>query len=351
MERVDVAIVGGGVIGAATAFQLLQSRPGLRVALIERGLVGHGASARSAGVHVLRGGTPRVREMSLLSHMRWREWSSRHHLPIRELPTVVVADENSKDRIAEQYFQQAAIRRTDRSALDAPGFRPPDGTAVWEAEGSHYADVEDVAGRLVRAVRDRASVWEGSEVVGLRPLDGATAVDLGQGRTLTAASVVLAPGPWIRHPAWADLLAPLGVRVKKIVALHIEHEPRRGRPLTILQDDDAFIVPYFERGHLLFSYTCDEWDVDPDRPLGALDDEALQQGRAVLRRYFPDLADACVSGRVFCDTYSPHREPVIRAVADGVFYAGAANGSGYRLAPAVADAVQDLISKRDKGAS
>jgi gamma-glutamylputrescine oxidase len=46
---VDVAVVGGGVIGAATAWALGRMRPDLRVAIVEAERLAHGASGRNAG--------------------------------------------------------------------------------------------------------------------------------------------------------------------------------------------------------------------------------------------------------------------------------------------------------------
>lgn len=47
--RCDVAVVGGGVIGAATAFALAREEPDARIVLVEAGEVAHGASGRNAG--------------------------------------------------------------------------------------------------------------------------------------------------------------------------------------------------------------------------------------------------------------------------------------------------------------
>lgn len=50
----DVAVVGGGVVGASTAYWLARERPGLRLALLEAGRLADGASGRNAGF-VLQG--------------------------------------------------------------------------------------------------------------------------------------------------------------------------------------------------------------------------------------------------------------------------------------------------------
>lgn len=48
-QQVDVAIVGGGFTGLWAAIRLLESDPGLRVAIIEAERVGWGASGRNGG--------------------------------------------------------------------------------------------------------------------------------------------------------------------------------------------------------------------------------------------------------------------------------------------------------------
>jgi glycine/D-amino acid oxidase-like deaminating enzyme len=45
----DVVIVGGGVIGASTAFQLSRRKAG-RIVLVERATVGSGPTARTIGI-------------------------------------------------------------------------------------------------------------------------------------------------------------------------------------------------------------------------------------------------------------------------------------------------------------
>ena len=46
---VDVAIVGGGYTGLWTAYHLLEADPSLRVAVMEREVIGFGASGRNGG--------------------------------------------------------------------------------------------------------------------------------------------------------------------------------------------------------------------------------------------------------------------------------------------------------------
>jgi len=46
---VDVAILGGGYTGLWTAYYLLRDNPRLKVAVVEKEIVGYGASGRNGG--------------------------------------------------------------------------------------------------------------------------------------------------------------------------------------------------------------------------------------------------------------------------------------------------------------
>ncbi len=48
-QDVDIAILGGGYTGLWTAYYLLQLNPSLRIAIVEREIVGYGASGRNGG--------------------------------------------------------------------------------------------------------------------------------------------------------------------------------------------------------------------------------------------------------------------------------------------------------------
>ncbi|WDV54283.1 FAD-dependent oxidoreductase [Streptomyces coeruleorubidus] len=332
MDTVDLAIVGGGVIGALVAREAVAAFPDVTVAVLERGLIGQGASSRSAGVHFPRGATARVRSMSEHSQHVWERLAAELDLPIREVDATVVTSGDA-DALSATY-----LRLGDETAPADParGWEAPPGARAWTLPGCHYADVQGVAGRVLAGVRDRVTVLEGTEVTELSSDGAYHRLTLGQGRELLARRVVLAPGPWLAHPAWADLVAPLGLRVKKVVATHVESSPAPDDPLTIFDDEDAFLLPLHGRGHFLFSYTSDRWDVAPDDAGLVLEPSDLDDARAVLGRFAPGLVARCDSGRVFCDAYSPSREPVVAELRPGLVFAGAANGSGYRLAPAIA---------------
>ncbi|MEU3771929.1 FAD-binding oxidoreductase [Streptomyces sp. NPDC032472] len=334
---VDVAVVGAGIVGCMTAREILARRPGTSVAVIDREAVGSGASRRSAGLHFPRGASERVRRMAQASELGYRALKAEMPgLPVYEVGTTVVAHESSTPRLQEAYLPGAGLSRTDA----VPGVLAalPADHLAWQVSGGQYGDVQGVAQALAAALRPEVRFLEGTRVTAMASGADGVALELGSGGTLRAAKVLLAPGPWLADPAWAPWLEPLALRVKKVVALHVERRPLLGDGVVVFEDTDAFLLPLHHRGHWLFSYTCRQWDVSPDDVAGHLTPVEIDEAHTALARFAPELAPLCTTGRVFCDAYSPDRAPVVRPVDPhrNVVFAGAANGSGYRLAPAMA---------------
>lgn len=343
----DVVVVGAGVIGCLVTAEVDARVPDTRVVVVDRGAVGGGASRFSAGLHFPRGASERVRAMTAFSHRYYDALRRRDPaVPMHPLQMTVVGGPGSEQAVHEHYLPEAKLSRVEAVAGGLVGM--PAGSLAWDGDGCHYADVGAVSQRLAACLRTRTRFLEGTAVTAVEPTGSGVVVRLGTGDTLVAGRVVLAPGPWVADPGWRDLLDPLDIRVKKVVALHVERPPTPADQVVVFHDEDAFLLPLVHRGHWLLSYTSPDWDVSPDALAGGLSASDLARGREILDRYAPGLARVAVSGRVFCDAYSPDRTPLVRTVADGVLFAGAANGSGYRLAPAIAAEAVDLLGLSSK---
>jgi glycine/D-amino acid oxidase-like deaminating enzyme len=350
MTHPAVAIVGAGILGCLIARELASRHPEVSITVLDRDAIGAGASRRSAGLHVPRGATARIRRMSADSHAYYADLKSRRPgLPIYPIGATVISDRGPTGGPGGEYLSQASPRPAARAADDA---MLPGGYQAWRLTGCHYADVYALGQALAADLRPGVRFLEGVAVTGLVPGAGSVTVHTGTGERLVADAVVLAPGPWLSAPAWGERVTALGLRVKKIVAAHIEQRPGPADEAVILDQQDAFLLPVIHRGHWLFSYTSQEWDVDPDTLTTGLSAADLGAARDCLHGYAPALADACGAGRVFCDAYSPDREPLVRALDDEgrIVFAGAANGSGYRLGPGIAaEAVNLLELQRIEG--
>jgi glycine/D-amino acid oxidase-like deaminating enzyme len=364
MAQHGIVVVGAGVIGCLAAREIAARAPGTAVTVVDRDAVAAGASRRSAGLFLPRGGTERTRRMASYSHGYYADLRRSHSgLPIYPVGVTAVAGPGDEDEVVGRYLPLAA----PEPAVTAPAgsvtlhggpagaLTLPAGARAWRIGGCHYCDVPQLTQELAALLRPRVTFAEGVAVTGLVPGgpdgDGSITVECGTGGRLTAAAVVLAPGPWLGAPGWRDLIAPLALRVKRIAALHIPVPPGPGDEVILFDSDDAFLLPLAHRGYWLFSYHCPEWDVDPDRLASGLTAAHLRQAQGLLRRYSPALASACAGGRTFCDAYSPGGEPVVAPLdaAGRVVFAGAAGGSGYRLGPAIAAEAADLIAHRSEG--
>lgn len=342
MSPARVAVVGAGIVGCLIAREIGRRHPTAGVVVLDRDAVGSGASRRSAGLHFPRGASPRVREMSAYSEAWYARLAERDPgAPIHPVAMTVVAGEASAPAVHEAYLPGAKV--TETAGTGDPDTMVPAGSLAWTVHGGQYADVGELVARLAPP-----GAREGVAVTAVRPDGDTVRLGLSTGDDLTVDAVVLAPGPWISDPAWAELVGPVGMRVKRIVALHIDKPAGPGDPCVILHDEDAFLLPLAHRDHWLFSYTCQEWDADPDEAAPAVRPQHLREARSLLERYAPALAGRCVSGRVFCDAYTPDRQPVIRTLdpTGRVVLAGGANGSGYRLGPAIAAEAVDLLDRK-----
>lgn len=340
-DSVDVAVIGAGIVGCVTAREVLARHPDATVVVLDRDTVGSGATRRSAGLHFPRGATPEVRRMTRYSEDYYAVLlAAEPQLPIFPLGMTVVAAPDRAGEVEECYLPDAGLRRASGGAATSS-----DGSLEWTVDGAQYADVYELTQHLAAALRPQVEVREGVRVTDLQVDDHGVDIRLGSGAALRARRVVLASGPWLADPAWRDLVAPLGVRVKKVVAMHVRRPPGPDARALVFHDEDAFLLPMHRRGYWLFSYTCTEWDVDPDDLRGGISDRELAQARACLARRAPEFVPHCAGGRMFCDAYGPAGEPVVAALdpAGRVVFAGACNGSGYRLAPAIAARTVDLL--------
>ena len=337
-ETFDLAVVGAGIVGTLAAAQAARRRPDWRVLLVDRGLAGGGATRHSAALCLPFGRTEGHRRMERESDRFYRELrAERPGLPIRDVPCFVVAREGS--------LEEVRTRCTTRVSGGAGGDRPralPGGGRAAAGGGR----------RLLRPARSRdggppapGSLGGGGDHRRPPPGRRGGAGDGGTAAPSRPGELCWRPDRGSRRGPARELAREAGVRVKKVVALHLDIIPGPEDPVVYFFDHDAFLLPLVERGHWLLSFTCQVWDVSPDGP-HRITGEDRRQGLAVLSRYRPEWAERCVGGRVFCDAYGPEWVPVVTAAADEprIVLATAGSGAGYRLGPAIARQALDVIS-------
>jgi sarcosine oxidase subunit beta len=349
----DAVVVGGGTVGGWCAYFLRQA--GLRrVVLLEKGLLGEGASSRAAGVVRLQGGTAAA--------VRLAGWSRRFYLRQREelgtdsgfvrqgyLLPCFTEDEAAaaRQRLAMQVRLGVNVRWLGPAEAEAacpvlaPGqilggtFCPDDG---------YVSPPRNVAAYTVALVRSGVEVWERVAFTGLAAEGGGLRVDTSAGR-VTAGLVVLTGGPKLAEVGRrAGVRVPAGA-VRHQVAVTEQHPDLDPSRVPMVFDLAVGLYWRPEEGGLLFGMS------DPAEPPGEdrhIDHAYLARMRERLARLVPVTA-ALGLRRIWAATidYTPDHLPIIGPATGpggplpGVTVA-AAGGAGMMWGPAVARAAADL---------
>ncbi|MBI1777839.1 MAG: FAD-binding oxidoreductase [Proteobacteria bacterium] len=199
----DAAIVGGGVMGCATALELAAG--GMSVAVVERRALGVGASGVNAGTLSLQIKRAALVPYALKGLALWRTTSERFGVDVhyRQTGGLTVAFTEAEAEILTQRMgeRKAAgvpleIISGERARAIEPGLSAAVRVASWCAEDG-YAD-STATGRAYRKALLGAGVTlrEGEEVTRIERHDGSFAIRTPKG-SLEARRVVLAGGAWL----------------------------------------------------------------------------------------------------------------------------------------------------------
>jgi sarcosine oxidase subunit beta len=351
----DAVVVGGGTIGGWCAYFL--RRAGLdRVVLLEKGLLGQGASSRAAGVVRMQGGTPTA--------VRLGQWSRRFYLGQRDelgidsgfvaqgylLPCFTEPEvAAARERLAMQSSLGVPVRWLDPAEVDAanptlaPGqtlggtFCDDDGYITPPRNVTAYAVALALSGvRVCEQVRFTGLVMEGGRVTG---------VETPAGR-ISAPLVVLTGGPKLAEVgALAGIRIPAG-GVRHQVAVTEPHPDLRPARVPMVFDLLAGLYWRPEEGGLLFGMS------NPDEQPGenvSVDEAYLARMRERLATLVPVTAGLGLR-RTWAATidYTPDHLPIIGPALGpegplaGVTVASA-GGHGMMWGPAVARVAADLV--------
>ncbi|GAA3808390.1 hypothetical protein GCM10022226_30630 [Sphaerisporangium flaviroseum] len=346
----DLAVVGGGVIGAFVVREALRRHPGWRVLLLERSSIGSGATEWSAGVSFPLAATPRHRDLVNAASPRYEALrGTPAGAFVRPVTMVYVVRRDGleafRQRVVGADVRPVTATERRRVARFLPDARIGPGEEMVTHDGQGFAvNARAVAEALVALAADRVEIQLGQRVEAVEPDDGGYRLTTEHGEW-HARRVVTACGAWTPPPVHATPLPGVpGARRKRIAALHARLPVTLDDPLVYFVDDDLFILP-LGTGTALVSFYRDAWDTDPDTCDGRPGAEDLRQGRAALGRRSAAAAAAVSGGRAFCDLYTENRLPVVTGhpdLPDLVAIRGG-SGSGVRFAPALAaEALQAL---------
>lgn len=355
-ERYDAVVVGGGIVGASTAYHL--TRTGVDVLLIDRrddgratsagaGIVSPPTSSRTAADDWFAFATDAAAYYPELTERLERDGAG--DTSYRRLGTIAVAtDEDELDP-----FDAALKRIRDREIDRVEEIDPAEAVERFPAlaepkrafsyPGAARVDGGAFAESLLTAGRARGLEAIDGEVVSLRiEADRVTGVETGDGRRIDADDVVVAGGAW--STAFADQLG-----------VELPVEPKRGQIAHLaLPDADTnswpivtgfrhhYIVPWPD-GRLVLGATREPGvGFDPRLTAEGIN-EVLSEGLRVA----PGLADATIAElRVGLRPVSADGRPILGTVpaVDGAYLATGHGATGLLLGPYSGKIVADCVT-------
>lgn len=275
-EPVDVAIVGAGVIGAATAYHLASLDPKLRIAVIEQDHVGHGSTARSFAAYRKQFRSRVHIRASVLSQRELEGFERMCGISpgMRQIGYLFLySDASQLDKAASVVSRQRELGVDDVAVLTGEQVRAKwpyiDGKiagATW-CPSDGYLDPLAIAQGYIEAAKAKGvRVYQGERVTAIEATKGAVeGVRLGD-EVLRASKVVLCTGAWMRRLAPEVPVAP----VKRYIYTTppLKQRDVSSFPMTILD-----LGPYVRceaRVSLAFAY-----DEKPEEP----SDEQIRNAR------------------------------------------------------------------------
>lgn len=342
-SRFDAIVVGGGLIGLASAWRLAQR--GLEVAVLERDRFGAGASDVAAGmlapVTEADFGEDALLELNLRAARLWPAFADElGGTGFRRSGALVVAadrdDAGELQRLVELHralgLPSEWLRARDCRALE-PGLSPRVRGAIHAPE-DHQADPAATVRALAGACADAGvRLFEGVEAAELATAAGAVTGVRTATAEMEAATVVLSAG------AWAAELAGAPIRpVKGQIAALRATDPALA-PQRIIRTPRCYLVSRGD-GRIVLGATVEERGFD----LATTADGVFRLLEAALE-VLPDAGELEWTGiRAGLRPGTPDNLPLIGSGRlDGLVWAGGHYRNGVLLTPLTAELVAELV--------
>ncbi|MET9964535.1 FAD-dependent oxidoreductase [Streptomyces sp. NPDC006356] len=235
-SRADAVVIGGGVIGTSAAHHLAEA--GVNTVLLERGSLGGGASAHTAGmVRTYFPGDPRTGRMAVRSLNAYHDFARHTAAPLALKRLGFLALFTDEQQIADfeagHQAQRAAGVQVDLvSAREAAELNPlVDERAVlaaaWSPEAYHVDGLDIVRGYAAAARNHGARLFTHTPVT---RIDDDNTVHTPRG-SIRADSIVCTAGPWSGEVAsMASVDLPLTPHAIEMLFTDIPLSPHREMP-------------------------------------------------------------------------------------------------------------------------
>ncbi len=354
-ESRDVVIVGGGIIGAATALYLLQQQPGLSVLLLEKQEVpGNGATAKATGGLRCQFSTRVSIEMSTYGiNAVYRQFEELTGQPIglrQNGYLFLTADAGRLSALAANVQLQQSLGVPARviSPAEARDLCPP--LQVDDLAGGTYcpwdgtANPSDALQGFLRRARDlgltvrcecpaTGLIRQGDRVIGVRTPQG----------DVHAGAVINAAGAWAPEiGAWAGLELPVRPYRRQVFVANPLPGLPGGLPLTV-DLDTGWYLHQEARGGILTGGT--DRDSHPGMDESVNWDDMVRVLESGVKR-MPLMSEAEIK-RAYAGVraLTPDDHPILGPApgSAGLFLSVGWGGHGFMHAPAAGRALAELV--------
>ncbi|MDN3029497.1 FAD-dependent oxidoreductase [Streptomyces sp. S.PB5] len=347
-----IAVVGAGLMGAATAWQL--ARRGHEVTLIEAYDIGHkrGSSHGSSRIFRRAYAEKLYVELTGQAYEEWRELEHDSSTPLlRTTGGVDFGAGRDPEGLArvlggarvphEVLSAQEASERWPYIRFDGPVLYHP-GAGVIDAD-------QTVAACVRRAVEHGADAWIGVRVTGFE-LGEKALLRTDDGRELTADTVVIAAGAWLPELGLPLLLQQLKVTQQQVFHFR-QRDPSVVWPTVVFQDQtmQTYGLPSGSDGGPLPAVKVAEHDrgtpTKASTRTGVVDPSSRTRVGDFVRDRLPGLDPAPVAEATCLYTTAPNDDFVLDRIGPLVVVS-ACSGQGAKFTPLIGAMAADLATGR-----
>ena len=353
VETAEVVIVGGGIVGCAIAFAL--AKRGVRATIIEKDTVGSGASGLAAGLLNPLDGRDTSGPLEALSIRSFQM----HANLVEEVRSEAGVDAQFRTGsylwVAFDDVEVEGVRWVLQSAQGREGF-PSRGLDRQEVmsleprvsplvvEGMSMGGLGQVESNLytlglARAAESHGATIRQGAVHGLKGFKGRVTGVMLEGEEVACENVVLAIGPWTGE-------------IERSLGVPMPVEPLKGQILRLESKEPPLAHVLYRAGGGYVASKPDGliWAGTTEERVGFDDSPTAEARASIMKRtveIVPDLSKAAMVLQTAClRPASQDGLPILGDVLgwEGVYVATGAGRKGILLAPAMAQAIADLVT-------
>lgn len=361
-NRYDVIIIGGGIMGCCTAFEL--AGRGMNVALLEKQTIGAGPTGKSSAIirqHYSNELTARMAKYSLDVFQNFEEIVG-DECGFTQTGFLLLVDAEDKAGLEANVALQrkvgidARLLDTAETVALMPGIKTADLLAAAYEPESGYADPYLTVNAYARAARRRgATIAQNTEVTGIRMAGGAVQGVDTTGVAYDAPVVLNCTGAW---GAQVARLAGVDVPIDscRVQVSTFRRPVGEEAPHPVVADFKNAVYFRPETGNLTLVGLIDPEEanavVDPDRFRQGLDDDfVLESGQRLVNRYPAMEQGESMGGYASLYAITPDWHPIMDELppGSGLYVCSGFSGHGFKLGPAVGKMLADMVTGADPG--